>query len=71
MSRIRFHPGVSSEIKASYDWYQKHAEGLGDDFLDELESAYQAIIKMPQTWPFFQKDFRRFLLARLPFSVIL
>jgi len=67
---LRFHPGVSSEIKASYVWYQDQAEGLGDDFLNELESAYQAIIEFPQTWPFFEKGFRRFLLSRFPFSVI-
>ncbi|WP_104430128.1 type II toxin-antitoxin system RelE/ParE family toxin [Methylobacter tundripaludum] len=67
---LRFHPGVSSEIKASYVWYQDQAEGLGDDFLNELESAYQAIIEFPQTWPLFEKGFRRFLLSRFPFSVI-
>jgi len=67
---LRFHPQVASEIKASYTWYQQQTEGLGDDFLDELEMAYQAIISFPQTWPFFQKGFRRYLLARFPFSVI-
>jgi len=35
-----------------------------------LESSYQAIIEFPQTWPKFQKSFRRFLLSRFPFSVI-
>jgi len=67
---LKFHPQVASEIKASYIWYQKQADGLGDDFLDELESAYQAIIAFPQTWPQFQKGFRRFLLAKFPYSVI-
>jgi len=67
---LRFHPGVSSEIKASYAWYQDQAEGLGNDFLNELESAYQSIVESPRTWPFFEKGFRRFLLSRFPFSVI-
>ncbi len=31
------------EVKASYEWYQRQADGLGDDFLTELETAYQAI----------------------------
>jgi plasmid stabilization system protein ParE len=43
---------------------------LGDDFFNELESAYQAIIEFPRTWPFFEKGFRRFLLSKFPFSVI-
>ncbi len=58
------------KIKASYNWYQGKADGLGEDFMNELESAYQAIIEFPQTWPKFQKGFRRFLLSKFPFSVI-
>jgi toxin ParE1/3/4 len=67
---LQFHPDISSEIKASYNWYQQQAEGLGDDFINELEAAYQAITEFPQTWPLFEKGFRRFLLARFPFSVL-
>lgn len=70
MPELRFHPGVSSEVKTSYTWYQEQAEGLGDDFIDELEFAYQAIAELPKTWPLFQKSFRRFLLSKFPYSVI-
>ncbi len=58
MPRLVFHPDVSAEIRASYSWYQELTEGLGDDFLDELESAYEAILEFPQTWPLFQKGFQ-------------
>ncbi len=68
--RLKFHPDISQEIKKSYKWYQKQAIGLGDDFLDELEDAYQVISQLPGTWPLFQKGFRRYLLAHFPFSVI-
>ena len=57
MLKLRFHPEVSTEIKASHSWYQEQKEGLGYDFLNELESAYQAIIEFPLTWPLFQKIF--------------
>ena len=70
MPRIIFHPDVSLEIEASYKWYQGQAEGLGDDFLYELESAYQTISELPDTWPRFSKAYRRFLLGKFPFSVI-
>ena len=70
MPDIIFHPDIENEIKASYDWYQNQASGLGNDFLTELESAYQAIIELPDTWPKFQLGFRRFLLSKFPFSVI-
>jgi len=70
MLTLKFHPEVSSEIGASYRWYQEQAEGLGDDFLNELESAYQAVVEFPKTWPLFRRCFRRFLLPRFPFSII-
>jgi hypothetical protein len=47
MPNLTFHPDVFYEVKASYIWYQKKAEGLGVDFLDELENAYQAILDYP------------------------
>jgi len=70
MLTLKFHPEVTGEISASYCWYQEQAEGLGDDFLNELESAYQAVAEFPEAWPLFQKGFRRHLLPRFPFSII-
>ena len=70
MPDLAFHPDVAIEVKASYEWYQNQVHGLGDDFLRELESAYQTIVELPDTWPKFNKDYRRFLLGKFPFSVI-
>ncbi len=70
MLEIKFHPDVAQEIKSSYQWYQRQAEGLGEDYLSELESAYDAVCELPETWPKFEKGFRRFLLSKFPFSVI-
>jgi len=70
MLNIIFHPDIENEVKASYEWYQNQAAGLGEDFLTELETAHQAILELPNTWPKFQKGFRRFLLSKFPFSVI-
>ena len=70
MLELKFHPDVASEIKSSYLWYQSQANGLGEDLLDELESAYEAIIELPDVWPLFQKGFKRYLLSQFPFSII-
>ena len=47
MLDILFHPDVALEIKSSYEWYEGHARGLGEDYLSELESAYGAIMERP------------------------
>ena len=65
-----FHPDVAIEVKVSYEWYQNQASGLGEDFLRELEQAYKAIQELPDTWPIFNKHYRRFLMSKFPFSVI-
>ena len=70
MPEILFHPAVAIEVRNSYEWYQNQAEGLGDDFLYELELAFQTITELPDTWPKFKKDFRRFLLGKFPFSIL-
>jgi toxin ParE1/3/4 len=67
---ILFHPDVALEVKASYEWYEEQALGLGEDFLSELESAYEAIVELPDTWPRLRREYRRFLLGKFPFSVI-
>ena len=67
---ITFHPDVVKEVKFSYNWYQNQAEGLGEDYLTELETSYQTIVELPNTWPKFEKGFRRFLLSKFPFSII-
>ncbi len=70
MAELIFHPDTALEIKESYEWYQQQAEGLGDDFLKELESAFEAIARLPGTWPKFTLNCRRFVLKKFPFSII-
>ena len=36
MLNIIFHPDIEYEVKASYEWYENLAVGLGEDFLTEL-----------------------------------
>lgn len=67
MPNILFHPDVALEVEVSYEW---QAAGLGDDYLAELESAYEAIAELPNTWPKLRKDFHRFLRSKFPFSIL-
>jgi len=68
--RLVFHPALSFEVKASYDWYEDKTKGFGYDFLSELELGFRAIIEYPDTWPVFTKRVRRFILSRFPYSIL-
>jgi hypothetical protein len=64
------HPDIQHEIKENYQWYESKSQGLGEDFITELESAFRIITEIPDTWPVISKNFRRYLLNRFPFGVI-
>lgn len=68
--QVAFHPDVKLEISEAYQWYQNQAEGLGDDYIFELELAFQTIAEIPYIWPKFKNEFRRYILSRFPFAVI-
>ena len=70
MPELIFHPDIQFEIRDSYQWYESRARGLGEDFLGELESAFQVIKEIPDTWPLIANNFRRYLLDRFPFGII-
>ncbi|MCE3251367.1 MAG: hypothetical protein K0Q67_377 [Cellvibrio sp.] len=70
MEGIIFHPDVSQEIKTAFNWYEEQAQGLGDDFIAELERAFMHIQQAPQIWPTFYRSSQRYLLPRFPFSII-
>lgn len=53
MKQLSFHPDVADEIKGSYIWYENQLQGLGNQFLIELEDGYTAVVNFPETWATF------------------
>ena len=70
MADLSFHPAISGELQEAYSWYEQQAAGLGDHFVSELESAYESIKSLPETWPKFSKRTRRFLLSKFPYAIV-
>ena len=70
MPSLVFHPDISREIREGYLWYESKSAGLGEDFLNELESAFNLVLELPDTWPIISNSFRRYLLKRFPYGVI-
>lgn len=70
MRGISFHPDVFYEVSNAYDWYEVRSSGLGEQFLTELENAYELIEITPLYWGKFSGRYRRYLLKRFPFGVI-
>jgi len=70
MYRLIIRANATNMAKNAYNWYEKQKEGLGDQFLDELERCYKKIKDSPVSYTNIKKDFRHILLKRFPYIVI-
>jgi hypothetical protein len=71
MHPIDVHPDVYEELEFARQWYADRSIVLGDEFLDEIDFAMQAIQKAPETWPTYKwvEGTRHFLVHRFPFCI--
>jgi len=58
------------EYTASYAWYYERGTHLAFEFEREIERAIRLIAEAPARWPAYQKNYRRVLVRRFPFSLI-
>lgn len=57
------------EILEAYDWYEFQKEGLGLQFLDDLEHFYNILLDNPLTFSYYEKPVRDGKLKRFPYTI--
>jgi toxin ParE1/3/4 len=66
-------PEAESDIYEAYAYYEARSAGLGEMFLDSIESALQSIRDNPRRFPEVLRDphesVRRALTKRFPFGI--
>jgi hypothetical protein len=68
--KIEIRPLAAIEIIEAYDWYELQREGLGMEFLMELEIFYTTLQQNPDTYSYYQKPVRQGSLDRFPYTVV-
>ncbi len=68
--KIEIRPLAAIEILEAYDWYELQREGLGLEFLDELETFYDSLFRNPETYSYFDKPVRQGKIKRFPYTVV-
>lgn len=58
------------EIIEAYDWYELQKEGLGMDFLNELDDFYNSLFRNPNTYSYYEKPVREGKINRFPYTVV-
>ncbi len=57
--KIEIRPLATVEIFEAYDWYEQQREGLGMEFLMELEIFYTTLQRNPDTYSYYEKPVRQ------------
>jgi len=70
MKSIIFLPEAEEEMYEAARYYESQAQGLGIDYLSEVERAVVSITEFPETWPKFDGELRRRLVRRFPFGIL-
>ena len=70
MKPVRFLRPAELEMLDAARYYELQAPGLGDDFLDKIDSAVQDISEHPERWPVVRPNTRRRLVHRFPYALL-
>jgi hypothetical protein len=58
------------EIKDAFEWYEEQKEGLGHEFIDEIEDCYNNLSKYPERYSYINHLYRRIKTNRFPYILI-
>jgi hypothetical protein len=67
---VRLDLAAKQEIRQAALFSEDCREGLGQEFLDSVDSAFDQIQQHPTVWRILKGRFRRYLLQRFPYGVI-
>ena len=70
MKLIRFLLPAELEMFSSAKYYECQAKGLGNKFLDKIETALQDIALQPNRFPTIKFNIRQRLIHRFPYNIL-
>ena len=68
--KLLIRPLATIEIIDAFDWYDLQREGLGSDFLQEVECFYKILLQNPNTYSYYDKPIRQGKINRFPYIVV-
>jgi hypothetical protein len=68
--RIELRSLATLEVLEAYDWYEGERVGLGVEFLDELETFYDSLLRNPNAFSYYEKPVRQGKMNRFPYVVV-
>ena len=71
MKRYRFEAdaAVEFDVESAFQWYEIEEPGLGYDFLGQLRSCYERLLRTPYAYQELRSGVRRALTKQFPYAV--
>jgi plasmid stabilization system protein ParE len=66
---LKFRHEAEIDLQKAAKWYEQQKEGLGFDFLNEVEKKCEVINHTPLIFEVVYKKLRRVVIERFPFNV--
>ena len=67
--RIKLSAEARAELREAARWYEERRHGLGAEFADACDGAFQQIAANPGRYLHVGKGFHRYLMSRFPYVV--
>ena len=66
---VVYRPKVGRDLASGFGYYEGQAQGLGEQFLLAVNSAFDAIERYPEMFAHVHGEVRRALVSRFPYAV--
>lgn len=70
MTKIIFHPLAEQELVDAASYYEEQNQGLGLEYLAEVESAVNLLMRYPAAGAVVRGSVRRLILPKFPYSLL-
>ena len=67
---VRFHPEAAQEVQGAVDWYRERSVEAAAGFVAELNYAIEQVAELPDTWPAYKENTRRYVFRVYPYSLV-
>lgn len=68
--RFRFHPDALAEFQQAAIYYEEQESGLGERFIEIIDSAVANVVQNPKMWPVIEEPVRRKLTRVFPYAIL-
>lgn len=63
-------PEAEEEMAEAYNWYEERLQGLGSEFLLNVDATLNSIFRNHHEYPVVYKNIRRALTRRFPYQIL-